>query len=226
MTATRIAARPFAAGFAALLATTLLITGAQAQDLEAEVVQNPDNTVTYAIDIDGPPGGAAFVFGSPLLLPQPIQIPGVLFPCHIDPLAVLNLGIVPLDPQGKQQLNFNLPAAQLQGIDIKAQCVCVDAANVLAFTPFVAGAQGVMPFFGMGFAWDYAAGAKRFRTTIKGNPGDQIRVTINGGQGGTGYVIIGANGKGTVQIDNVDLKKGDAISYERNGTVVQSDTVD
>ncbi|MEZ5965634.1 MAG: hypothetical protein R3F56_17500 [Planctomycetota bacterium] len=108
------------AALLAALASPLL-----GQSLSADVVRNSDDTVTYSFDIAGPPGGIGFVFVTPHLLPAPLPTPyGPLF---LDPVSMVSLGNVALDPAGQGRLQLRVPMATVNGLCVCAQALVLDS---------------------------------------------------------------------------------------------------
>lgn len=106
---------------AAAAAFTLMFAGtAHAQDIGGEVVRNPDDTVTYAIDVNGPPNSLSVLFVSPFQGP-PIQTP--FGPLYLDPVFLFDLGPVPVGPFGLGQLDFTLPPGVSENLPLHFQCV-------------------------------------------------------------------------------------------------------
>ncbi len=117
----------------ATLALTLT-AAASAQSLDGEVVRNPDDTVTYTVHVDGPPGGQTALFLSPFLLPNPLQIPGFFHSLHIDPLYMTSLGGVPLNPFGQGCWTLTVPHVTALNVPIYFQTINVDTQLNLAFS--------------------------------------------------------------------------------------------
>ena len=114
-----------------ILATLLtLATGLSAQTLSSDVVRNPDETVTYTFDFQGPPRGSAYLFVAPFLSPVPLPIApfGIL---HLDPLSMLSIGSVPLDGTGTGRMAVTVPGPVTNGVFIASQALFLDT----NFTP-------------------------------------------------------------------------------------------
>lgn len=110
---------------ASVLATALSVL-LPAQSLSADVVRNPDDTVTYTFAVSGPPRGTGFVFAAASLLPAGLHLPpyGAL---HLDPAALLPLGSTALDGAGRGRLDLRLPIEATNGLTLFAQALVLDA---------------------------------------------------------------------------------------------------
>lgn len=119
-----------------LAAATAFGLQATAQELSAEVVRNPDDTVTYTIDLDGPPNGLAFaLFATPSALLPGYTLPGFFGSFYLD----LNAAIAPLpvlatNAQGKLTLDFTLTAGLFNGLPLYSQYLVVDGDFNFAMT--------------------------------------------------------------------------------------------
>jgi len=119
-----------------LLAATGLCLDASAQELTAEVVRNPDDTVTYTIDLDGPPAGLAlpFFMTSSALTPG-YTLPGFLGPFYFNlTTALAPLPPLGLDAQGKLSIDFTLPVNVFNFVPLYSQFLVLDGDFNLAMT--------------------------------------------------------------------------------------------
>jgi hypothetical protein len=80
-----------------------------AQTLDGSVVRDArTDAVTYTIDLDGPPRGAALLFVSPLLNATPIPLPGI-GGLYLNPMFVFPIATVRLDAKGKGRWQMAIP---------------------------------------------------------------------------------------------------------------------
>lgn len=206
--------------FAAAAGTNLI-----AQDLDAQVVQDPNaGLAIYTATVQGPPGGLAFPFVS-FLQTNPIPFPNVFGNLLIDPGLSLNLPFLSLNNQGLGALNIQGPFAVTNGLPLFFQAVVVDPwnNNQLAFTDFgcavprfVQPANPALP--PAMFQTKYNNGVLRVDFTL-GPPNANITVWVNGGQKATGYLVLDANGQGSVQVQIPGgMQHGDDVQVLVNGT--------
>jgi len=208
------------------LAAALLAAGglARAQDLEAEVVREPDaDLATYTLDFEGPPSGVAFLFGGLSVTQQPFQLPGILHPLYLDPFGSFPLGgAVPLGPSGLTDYEFLLPMTELQDVHLHFQCVALDVAGVLAASNLASGIQGAAPLAGappLEWSGSYRTAPDVYTLKVTGQPGANVRLLVNGGQKAEGQVVLDANGEATVEVP-VTLEQGDGLTIEVDGQPV------
>ncbi len=108
----------------------LLAAALPAQTLSGEVVRNNNDTVTYTLDLYGPPNGIGFIYVSPFLSQSPLFLPpyGNLY---LDPLAMVSFGSLPLSPIGTGRLPITVPAPVTNGLVLGFQSLFLDT----QFTP-------------------------------------------------------------------------------------------
>ena len=210
------------------LAATLAGT-AQAQDLDVDVQRDPSaDLAMYTVNLDGPPSGTAFLFAS-LNVALPYTISPVLNPLHLNPFGVLPLGgATVLDPFGATNYQFQLPMLQWEHQHIHLQSIVIDAAFNFAATNLACGIQGAAPVpAGGGLEWSgsYRTNPHVYTLKLKGNPGAQVRLLVNGGQKGEAFAILGPNGEATIELPT-QLAPGDGLSIEQNGQNVHAWTWD
>lgn len=88
---------------------SLLLGSASAQDLSAQVSQDPKaGTVTYTFDLNGPPQGVAILFASFVTLQTPIQLPGIGI-LDLDLMSLTQIGVVPMSLFGRSRFKLTLP---------------------------------------------------------------------------------------------------------------------
>ena len=186
-----------------VFAASMTLTSAlDAQELHGQVTRNPNDTVTYTIDIDGPPNGTSFVLISPFLLQQPFQLPGFFHQLWIDPTFMIASPAIAIDQNGHGCFGFDIPVQAVPGQAYYFQTLNIDMAGNLAFSQNVLMlAQNMAPIaappvsddsFAMG--WESGVGAG---TTIWGDPGTTYEITIrdaNGNIVATHTATVGANG--------------------------------
>jgi len=192
------------------LISALCAAAASAQTLDGTVVRNPDSTVTYAIDLDGPPLGTAFVLVSPVLAPMPIPTPYGL--CYLDPAATLSLGSAKLDPAGHGRMSLTVPAGATDGYGLWFQSVNVDRGIVrLGLNHallFHVGDHNDLPD-SSAVAW--GGGDAHFQCW--GQPGERFSIVIRDPAGaviGQCQVAIGPNGRS--QLVRFPLAPGGVIA--------------
>ena len=187
----------------ALTAATLLFAGAtRAQSLDGEVVRNPDDTVTYTIDLDGPPRGQAQLFIGLALAP----VPFLFWPygqVYLDPFVIRPLTpLLPLDHTGKFQHQITVPPGLTLGDAFTIQSVNVDPIGIIQLsTNAIALGQNVVPVpaqpapFNYTFA--YETGGADLRMAGSGEPGSTVEVRIINSEGirVTETATVGEDGK-------------------------------
>ncbi len=177
----------FALPAAALLS---LAAPAFAQDLDAEIVRNPNDTVTYTVDLDGPPRGMSFLLTSTYPTFPFVRTP--FGPLFLDPAAAIVVGQTPIDPLGHGRLQFTFPFPLVTGTRFYFQSFNIDAANHLALSgtyvscltqDFAFSSNPLPPNFGLvvkGYA-DSDDISARYR--LIGQPGTRYRITVTDAQG-------------------------------------------
>ncbi len=104
-----------------LFAGLLTASVATAQTLDGDVQRNPDDTVTYTLDLDGPPRGAALLFGS-IGLGAPWNIPGI-GQLYLDPLSIFGIGPqLQLDASGRGRFQITVPWQSTDGLMPDPDC--------------------------------------------------------------------------------------------------------
>lgn len=204
------------------LATLLATAAAPAQDLDGQVVRDPNaGLATYTFQFDGPPRGCAYLFVSPWLLPSPFQVGGIHNPLFINPILGLPPFGAALDAAGQGGLQFVLPMSVADGLVMQSQALMIEAtpAAQLAFTPFIANVIATPP--GMSLAADYVRGNINVRFA-QGPAGGNVTVWVNGGQKATGRFILGANGQGGTSVPVPGgLESGDRVTILVDGQPVR-----
>lgn len=209
-----------------LFVTLGLATAAtlSAQSLDGEVVRNPDDTVTYTIDLDGPPRGVAVLFASPFLLPAPVPLP--IGPLWIDPLALLPVGsAIPIDPLGQAQLQFRLAVPVSLGLPFSFQSLNLDSNHVLMFS-HNALALSHNRLSGQNKPFDYQLGyhsiGQDLRLSLQGDPGTSVeaRVTNAAGTRASQATNIGPNCQGQLVLPVPGgLQSDDRIEIVKDGAL-------
>jgi len=221
---------------AALALTATLFAGATpAQSLDAEIVRNPDDTVTYVFDIDGPPQGFVQMFLSTAFAQQPFQV----FPygeIYLDPLGILPLGpLLPLDDQGHCNFQIQVSTEATLDLPLVFQAVNIDAAfNIRLSVNAVALAQAVFaapvmpaPVIPFNYTFAYTTGGSELRMAGSGKPGSvvEVRIVDSNGTRVTKKATIGADGKFTLNVTVTDgITTDDDVVVIHEGKLV--DTID
>lgn len=200
--------------FAVAASLTLTLN---AQSLDGQVERNPDDTVTYTIDIDGPPRGVSAVLIGIHRFTQPFQLPGFFNPLWIDPnpLMISPGGVTHADDGSAPAFPWTIDPAAVFGLNLYFQTVSLDLANNFAFGQnFMAACVEIAPA-----QESYAASAllnddSHFQ--IWGNPGQTYNVKIRDHHGQIVHdrnVTVGPNGKTNLEnFDTSNLQLG--WSYE------------
>ncbi len=177
----------FAFSAAAVLATAF---SAPAQDLDAQVVRTPDDTVTYTVDFDGPPRGSVLLLTG--IVPMDPYVRTPFGPLFLDPLGTFVVGQAQLDPFGSSYLRFSFPAPLVAGATFWFQSLNIDTANHWQLSPtfttclaqdLAVSSSPLPPNFGLvvkGSANSDAIGA-RFR--LVGHAGTRYRIVVSDAQG-------------------------------------------
>jgi hypothetical protein len=190
----------------ALTLTTLAVLplpSLAAQSIDGQVIRNPDDTVTYAIDVDGPPLAHSVLFVSPFLssgLPTPFG------PLVLDPTFLLDLGVVPLDANGQGQLVLTTPPNLTNGIPLSFQSCLLTPTGInlvpQAMNAVQNNAAGAIPGGQGGNDWfAFSNGANGAKFEVGGNPGAIYIIYIKNAAGvviGQQQVTVGPNGKSPV----------------------------
>lgn len=211
---------------AALAALAALAAPATAQELTAGVVRNPNDTVTYTIDLQGPPRGLGFTLVSLLQSPQPIQIPGIWNALLVDPTLGAPLHTVPFNALGQARDQLVAPLAVANGLPVFSQAVMLDPVGQLAFADFGLGvffAPPPLPMVpNMGIASDYNNGNINVNIT-RGPGGGNVTVWVNGGQKATGMLVLQPDGSGSITVPVPGgMQRGDNVTILVNGQPVQT----
>lgn len=203
--------------FASFLRQSILVAGllaspAVAQDLDVDVVRNPDDTVTYDFRFQGPPMGHAYLGLGLELYGNPLHLPG-MGDLYINPLEIL--GPIPLDLFGNASLQVTVPAASTNDISyfLQAGFMFPGANNLILAPSFVwlhqAAFVNLPDSFAVGWGQGYC-GAE-----IWGTAGTEYDIVVrdeNGNEVARKKVVIGANGSsGYCNFPLPGLKKGYTI---------------
>lgn len=214
---------------ALFLTAALFAVPAAGQSLDGQIQRNPDDTVTYTIDIDGPPRGRAFLFVSPLLMPQPIPTPfGPLFinpylliPVH--PLFNFDLPKqettkrpersprvltprISIGNSGQESFQFTVPQSLTEGVPLVFQSLNIDEANTVRLSQdAIALGHNAMGFQPKNFDYTYAYGTGEQKVRFAGNatPGQtiEVRVVDNNGTRVTQQTTVAADGTFLLEVD-------------------------
>ncbi len=164
------------------LALGLATISVQAQSLDAQVVQNPNDTVTYTIDLQGPPQGQGFVLLGALVNPLPIPTP--FGPLYLDPLGTFVLGAVRLDQFGQGSVTTTVPAQATAGISIYFQGLFMDNGILRLTNDYVSTVQDIEHNdFGRRPSFAFAHGNGQAHFQAWGQPGQTYIITILGPKG-------------------------------------------
>lgn len=207
-----------------LTAAASLSQALAAQDLTADVVRDPSsNTVTYTIDLDGPPRGLAFPFVS-LLQGPPQFFPGVLGPLLVDPILIVPMGFVPLVNQQQQIGQIQAPIGAANGLPLFFQALVVDQQNQVALSDFGVAVPRWLPATAQRPAVGLTATVNNgvIDVVFGTGPGNaNVTIAVNGGRKAAGNLVLDSTGMGTgsVQVPG-GMQPGDSVQVFVNGEVV------
>lgn len=202
----------------------ILSQGIAAQELEAEVVQDPNaGLAIYTATVQGPPGGLCFPFVSFGQI-HPQLYPNVFGNLLIDPNLSLTLPFLPLTNQGLGTSTVQGPITLTNHLPLFFQAVVVDLmnANQLAFTDFGVAVPRFQPanpnLPAAVFQSKYNNGVLRVDfSTAPANA--NITVWVNGGQKASGMVVLDGNGQGTISVPVPGgMQPNDNVQVLVNGT--------
>lgn len=204
-----------------------ITTPIAAQEIDGRVVQDPNaGLAVYTIDLDGPPRGMAQLFVGLWLLPEPIQLTP-FGPWWLDPNPVFPLSpLLPVDPFGAAQFQFQVPLNLSAGIPLTFQSVNIDtASNVRLSTNAVALGHNQVPQGpkNVNYTFAYDTGSTELRTAGSAQPGATIEVRIVGPNGtvASGSTVVAPTGNFGV---NVTVPGGISDDHDVmilcNGTLV------
>ncbi|MCR9244351.1 MAG: hypothetical protein NXI31_04915 [bacterium] len=207
-----------------LTAAASLSQALSAQDLTADVVRDPSSgTVTYTIDLDGPPRGLAFPFVS-LLQGPPVFFPGVIGPLLVDPILIVPMGVVPLVNQQQQIGQIQAPIGAANGLPLFFQALVVDQQNQVALSDFGVAVPRWLPANAQRPAVGLTATVNNgvIDVVFGTGPGNaNVTIQVNGGRKAAGNLVLDSTGMGTgaVQVPG-GMQPGDHVQVFVNGEVV------
>ena len=216
--------KTFAATIALLAAVT---TDLSAQTLDADVVRNPDDTVTYTINLDGPPRGNFMLFVSPFAMVYPIQLPGI-GNIHLDPRATFPVApALPLDTNGRGRLSLRVPVGAIHDLPMHFQAVVIDPLRQVRTTDFL---STWYKDDGRNFVGDSRfnvksqPGKRLITGTVKGDAGKPVEIQIEGRNGVMRTLTgrIGVNGELAFGwgYRGYDIQHGDRVLFHYDGKPV------
>lgn len=202
--------------FVLTIASTLALAGSTAaQELSGEIVRNPDTTVTYTIDLDGPPNGFTLpLFTLQTSLTPPYQLPGFFNPLYLDlTTALAPLPILPLDPFGQSTIQFTLPSNIFNGVPIYSQYIAIDTNFAFAMTNLTSLlAEETAGIPGLQCLQIWNDSAQSLRADVCGTPGTQVEFQHWSGQGqlkGITQTVVPPTGNAQVSLGVGQIEYGD-----------------
>ncbi len=206
----------------AVFGLTLTTAMASAQILDATVVQDPTlGTVTYTIDVGGPPRGAMVIFGSTNLSTAPLMTPYGSW--DLDTRSQLSLGVVPMDEQGYGQWEITVPIDLTTNMNLCFQGIAIDPSHTVRCSSWSSAYQSYESKFigGRGLAGDYCSQCGRYRFVGIGLPkGSKLVVKVNGVPVCLVYAM--SNGRAAGRFNHKGLKAGDKISFWVDGKLAST----